>query len=210
MNTYLSEEEQVEALKKWWKENGKSVIGGVVLGLLIVGGWRGWQYYDRGQGEAAAARFEQVLVAAEAGQADSAFSLAARLDAEFPGSPYTFLAALHVAKLKLAGGDKAGARGRLEWVRLNAQDPAIRQVATLRLARVLVDTGELDDAQRILDGAAKDAFAPELAELRGDLARARGQVPAARAAYEEALLGNPGSPLIRMKLDDLPAAGGNS
>jgi predicted negative regulator of RcsB-dependent stress response len=95
-------------------------------------------------------------------------------------------------------------------VRLNAQDPAISQLATLRLARVLVDTGELDDAQRILDGAAKDAFAPELAELRGDLARARGQVPAARAAYEEALLGNPGSPLIRMKLDDLPAAGGNS
>lgn len=210
MNTYLSEEEQVEALKKWWKENGKSVIGGVVLGLLIVGGWRGWQHYERTQSEAASARYEQVLAAAESGQADATYSLAARLDAEFPGSPYTYLAALHVAKLKLAGGDKAGARGRLEWVRMNAEDSAIRQLATLRLARVLVDAGDLDDAQRILDGAPKDALAPELAELRGDVARARGQVAAARAAYEEALRGKGNSPLLRMKLDDLPAASGNS
>jgi predicted negative regulator of RcsB-dependent stress response len=210
MNTYLSEEEQVEALKKWWKENGKSVIGGVVLGLLIVGGWRGWQHYERGQGEAAAERYQQVLAAAEAGSRDSAYSLAARLDAEFAGSPYSYLAALQVAKLKLASDDRAGARARLEWVRLNAEDPAIRQLATLRLARVLVDAGELDDAQRTLDGAAKDAFAPELAEVRGDLARAQGQVAAARAAYEEALRGNGNSRLLRMKLDDLPAANGNS
>lgn len=210
MNTYLNEEEQVEALKKWWQENGKSVVGGVLLGLLIVGGWRGWQHYERGQGEAAAARYEQILATAEAGQAESAYSLAARLDAEFSGSPYTFLAALHVAKLKLAAGDKAGARGRLEWVRLHAEDPAIRQLATLRLARVLVDAGDLDDAQLILDGAPKDALAPELAEVRGDLARARGQVAAARAAYEEALRGKANSALLRMKLDDLPAASGNS
>jgi predicted negative regulator of RcsB-dependent stress response len=210
MSTYLSDEEQVEALKKWWKENGKSVIGGVVLGLLIVGGWRGWQHYDRGQGEAAAARYQQVLVAAQAGQAETAYSLAARLEAESAGSPYTYLAALQVARLKAASGDKAGARGRLEWVRLNAEDPAIRQLANLRLARVLVDAGELDDAQRILDGAAKDAFAPELAELRGDVARARGEMAGARSAYEEALRGNPDNPLLRMKLEDVPSANGNS
>jgi predicted negative regulator of RcsB-dependent stress response len=96
-------------------------------------------------------------------------------------------------------------------VRTQAPDPALRQIATLRLARVLLDGGELDAAQALFASAPLDAFAPELAELRGDLARARGDVAAARAAYEEALAGKPiGAALLRMKLDDLPPAGGNS
>jgi predicted negative regulator of RcsB-dependent stress response len=94
-------------------------------------------------------------------------------------------------------------------VRANAPDPALRQVATLRLLRVLIDDGDLDAAQRLLDAAPRDAFAPELAELRGDLARARGDLAAARAAYEEALAGKSDSGvLLRMKLDDL--SGGKS
>jgi len=211
MAEHLSDEEQVEALKRWWSENGKSVVGGVLLGLALVGGWRGWQYYEQNRAEIAGARYDELLVAAESRQLDRAVQLAEGLRAEFDDTAYASLAALHAAKLKLEAGDRGAAQVQLAWVRANAPDPGLRQVATLRLGRILVDEGELDAAQRLVDAAPRDAFAPEFAELRGDLARARGDLQAARAAYEEALAGKPASGvLLRMKLEDLPAGGGKS
>jgi predicted negative regulator of RcsB-dependent stress response len=211
MAEHLNEEEQVEAIKKWWSENGKSVVGGVVLGLALVGGWRGWQHYEQNRAETAGARYDEMLVAAEVQRLDHAVQLAEGLRVEFDDTAYASLAALHAAKLKLEAGDPGAAQVQLAWVRTNAPDPGLRQIASLRLARILIDEGELDAAQRILDAAPRDAFTPELAELRGDVARARGDVKAARAAYEEALAGKPGSgAILRLKLDDLPAAGGKS
>ena len=46
MAELLTEEEQVEQLKKWWKENGLSIVGGVVVGLALVFGWRSWQHHQ--------------------------------------------------------------------------------------------------------------------------------------------------------------------
>jgi predicted negative regulator of RcsB-dependent stress response len=202
MAEHLNDEEQLEALKKWWSENGKSMVGGVVLGLALVGGWRGWQYYVQNQAETAGARYDEMLVAVESRQSERAVQLAEGLRAEFDDTAYASLAALQAAKLKFEAGDRGAAQVQLAWVRANAPDPALRQVATLRLVRVLIDDGDLDAAQRLLDAAPRDAFAPELAELRGDLA-------AARAAYEEALAGKSDSGvLLRMKLDDL--SGGKS
>lgn len=208
MAEHLDDEEQLEALKKWWRENGRSVVGGVVIGLALVGGWRGWQYYEQNRAETAGARYDELLVAAESRQPDRAVELAEGLRAEFGDTAYASLAALQAAKLKFEGGDGGAAQVHLAWARANAPDPALRQIASLRLARILIGEGELDAAQRIIDGAPRDAFAPEFAELRGDLARARGDLPAARAAYEEALAGKPGSGvLLRMKLEDLPVGG---
>lgn len=209
MAEHLDDEEQLEALKKWWSENGKSMVGGVVLGLALVGGWRGWQYYVQNQAETAGARYDEMLVAVESRQSERAVQLAEGLRAEFDDTAYASLAALQAAKLKFEAGDRGAAQVQLAWVRANAPDPALRQVATLRLVRVLIDDGDLDAAQRLLDAAPRDAFAPELAELRGDLARARGDLAAARAAYEEALARKSDSGvLLRMKLDDL--SGGKS
>jgi predicted negative regulator of RcsB-dependent stress response len=211
MAEHLNEEEQVEALKRWWSENGRSVVGGVVLGLALVGGWRGWQYYQQDRAETAGVRYGELLVAAEAGQADRAVQLAEGLRIEFDDTAYASLAALQAAKLKFEAGDRGAAQQQLAWVRANAPDPGLRQIAALRLTRILIDEAELDAAQRILDAVPRDAFAPEVAELRGDLARARWDLDAARAAYEEALAGKPASGvLLRMKLEDLPAPGGKS
>jgi len=211
MAEHLNDEEQLEALKKWWSENGKSVVGGVVLGLLLVGGWRGWQHYEQNRSETAGTRYDELLVAVETRQSDRAIQLADGLRAEHADTAYASLAALHAAKLKLEAGDRGAAQVHLAWVRANAPDAGLQQIAALRLTQILIEDGELDAAQRIVDAAPRDAFAPEFAELRGDLARARGDVQAARAAYEEALAGKPeGSAVLRMKLEDLPAAAGRS
>ena len=211
MAEHLDDEEQLEALKKWWSENGKSVIGGVVLGLALVGGWRGWQYYEQNRAETAGARYDELLVATESKQPERAIQTSEQLRAQYDDTAYASLGALHVAKLKLEAGDRAAAQAQLEWVRTQAPDQALRQIAALRLARLLIDGGDLDAAQRIVDAAPRDTFAPELAEVRGDLARSRGDLASARAAYEEALAGKPaGAAVLRMKLDDLPPAGGKS
>ena len=42
MNEYETEEQQLEALKKWWKENATSLILGLAIG---VSGLFGWRYY---------------------------------------------------------------------------------------------------------------------------------------------------------------------
>jgi predicted negative regulator of RcsB-dependent stress response len=208
MAEHLNDEEQLEALKRWWSENGRSVVGGVVLGLALVGGWRGWQYYQHDRAASAGARYDEMRAAAESRQPERAFQLAEGLRAGYADTAYASLAALQAAKLRLEAGDSGGAQVQLAWVRANAPDPALQQIASLRLARILIDDGELDAAQRIVEAAPRDAFAPEVAELRGDLARARGDVAAARAAYEEALAGKPDSGvLLRMKLDDLSVGG---
>ena len=43
MDIYASEEEQVQAIKKWGKENGPGIIAGLILGLGALFGWRYWQ-----------------------------------------------------------------------------------------------------------------------------------------------------------------------
>ena len=98
MSTYQTEEEQVEQLKKWWKENGKSVIGGVVLGFAIIGGWQWWQVYHKGQGEAASLVFDTMRQAARLNQVDKALEDGRRLLGDYPGSAYAGFAALEMGR----------------------------------------------------------------------------------------------------------------
>ena len=204
MSTYQTEEEQVEAIKKWWKENGKSVIGGVVLGFAIIGGWQGWQGYQRNQGEAASAYFDSMRQAVRTGQDDKAIDDGKRLIGEFGGSAYASFAALELARLAYQRGEKGVARDHLQWVSDAAADPAIRETGRLRLGQLLLDMNELDALQALVAEPAPAAFGGEFAALRGDLERARGNEEAAREAYQEALIkGVEDEGLLRMKLVDV-------
>ena len=204
MSTYQTEEEQVEAIKKWWKENGKSVIGGVVLGFAIIGGWQGWQGYQRNQGEAASAYFDSMRQAVRSGRDDKAIEDGKRLIGDFGGSSYASFAALELARLAYQRSEKAVARDHLQWVSDSAPDPSIRELARLRLGRLLLDMQELDALQSLLGQQASAAFAGEFAALLGDYERARGNDDAAREAYQEALVkGVEDEELLRMKITDL-------
>ena len=204
MSTYQTEEEQVEAIKKWWKENGKSVIGGVVLGFAVIGGWQGWQGWQRSQAEAASTLFDRMRLAVQQDQPNKAIEDGKQLIGEFGGSAYASFAALELAKLSYQQGEKAAARNHLQWVADSAPDPTIRELARLRLGRLLLDLADLDALQALLATPASDAFAGEFAELRGDLALARGDQTAAREAYQEALAkGVEDASLLRMKLVDV-------
>lgn len=205
MDVHLSEEEQVEALKKWWKENGKSVVAGIVLGLGGVFGWQYWSQHQQQLAEQASLAFEQLNQSVQAGS-PTAIAQADSLISTYPDSPYALFAALDLAKVKFQQGDRVGARAQLQWVLDNSDDRSLQQVARLRLARLMLDAGETEQASAIIGQAPEDNFRGDFAELRGDIALSQGDPAAARQAYAEALeykVSNPA--LVQMKHDDLAA-----
>lgn len=200
----LSEEEQVEALKTWWKENGRSMIIGVVLGLGAVFGWQAWTQHQKSTADQASVRFEQMGQTAAAGMNEPAAKQAQSLIADFQGTAYATFAALELAKIKMGQGDTAGAEAQLRWALENSADMSFRQVARLRLARLLFGIGRLDEAKALLGQADKDSYQGEIAELQGDIARQAGDIDSARTSYQEALeKGASNTSLVQMKLDDL-------
>lgn len=201
MSEIHTEEQQVEDIKRWWAENGKSVIAGAVLGLALVGGWRGWQQYGQQQAEQASEQYQQFSEVAATGDLEGAGSRSSELRAAHDGTVYASFAALELAKLKYEQGDVDGAKLQLNQVIAKAKEASLKQLARLRLARVLLDGGDDQGAEQLIGSAAMDAFAGEFASLRGDIARQRGNLEDARAAYAEALLlGVADRQLLEMKL----------
>lgn len=209
MSQYETDDEKVEAIKKWWKENGASVAIGIVIGLALVFGWRGWVAYRDSVASQASAVFDRLLVSANAGQADAVTKQAEQLRADFSSTPYAALGSLVAAKVLYEKGDTPAATAALERAMAAAPDPALARLAALRLARIQVSDGQLDAAAATL--AAHDNgidFAGDFAAVRGDIAAARGDTKTARAEYEKAIAAGTSLPqAIRLKLDNLPAAG---
>jgi len=203
MITYDTEEEQVEAIKRWWKENGKSVIGGIVLGLAVVGGLKGWQQYTKGRAETAGGYYASFTVSAQGGDIKPALEQGQRLVSEFGKSVYAVFSALEMAKLQYGEGNSDGAIEQLQWVMDNAAQKPLQALAQLRMTRVLVDQGELQKASELISSS-EGFFASEYAVITGDIAVANNDNVAARAAYTSALTQNVANAvLVRIKLADL-------
>lgn len=210
MSAYLSEDEQVESIKKWWKENGISVISGIALGFALIFGWQGWGKYQTVQGENASILFSTLENQVAAGDSGAAVDTGKRLIGEYGDSVYASFAAMQLARLSYQQGEKDAARSHLSWAMTNAPDPAIAAIARLRLGRLLLDMDELDKAAEVAVGETA-SMAGDFAELRGDIARKQGRSDDARAAYAEAQrLGVDDSELLQMKIVDLGGVGESS
>lgn len=206
MSEYLTEEEQVERLKQWWKENGRSIIAGVVIGLGIFGSWQGWKAYEIRQAEQGAAAYDTFVAQARGGDLEHALKAEALLRDNYSGTAYADFAGFETARQLVAGGRLEEAGERLARIHEKGSGAAIRELARVRLARVLMAQGALDQAENILKGDASPAYAAELSTLRGDLARLRGDAADARAAYEQALAQGGDREWIDLMLQNLAGA----
>lgn len=206
VNEFSSEQEQVEAITRWLKTHGPSIIIGIVVGLAAIGGWRYWQSYQQDQAEAASAVYAALSDALDADDAAAAGGHAATLKQDYAQSGYATLAALRLASRAAEDGDNEAAIDELRWVLDNAADDAFKPIARLRLARLLFAEQRYDDARAQLNQVG-DGHSAEREELSGDLYAAAGQPELARTAYQAAqTAAGGGGPLLRLKIDTLPGA----
>ncbi|HHW78383.1 MAG TPA: tetratricopeptide repeat protein [Xanthomonadaceae bacterium] len=198
-----TDDERVEDLKKWWKENGASIMAGIALGLIAIFGWQYWLSYRDAKAEQASQAYDAFGAAVEKADADQVRQRGQALLTDFPKSPYATLAALRLAKLAADGGDIAAARQRLEWVIDHARLDELKDIARLRLARVLFAAGQPAEAEQRLAQVTTASLTAEREELRGDLALAGNDAAKARTAYAAALAAGGGTSLLQLKLDNL-------
>jgi predicted negative regulator of RcsB-dependent stress response len=211
MDTLTTEEQQIAAIKQWWKENGSSIVTGVVLGLAVLFGGKAWFAYQGRTTQNASNVYAAMMRALQAGDALNTGEKAGMLLADYGSTPYAALGALALARIRLEEGETGPARGQLQWVLDNSDSEMFRDIARLRLARVLIADGELDAADAVIARAESGgAFDALFTEVRGDSQRARGDLAAASAAYQQALAAMPpGSQereLLQLKYADALAA----
>ena len=203
--SYLTDEEKAEAIKKWWVDNGTAVIGGLVLGVAGLFGWNWWTDRQDTRAESASELYSMALAQVSAGQDTRASVLASDLTETGRGTPYAAMGWALVADIAVRQRETERAIHALEQARASTPDRGYRQVLTLRLARHLVADDRLDEAETLLADVTGDAFTALRAELRGDIARARGDMQRAREFYLEARAAGNDTEFLRLKIDELSA-----
>lgn len=206
MSEYLTEEERLDALKQWWKENARSVALGIGFGAAMVIGWNVWQQKQLDTARQASAVFQQLLKAEQEDKADAALKLAERLKDGFGSTTYGVYGKLFTAKLKAQAGDVATAKTLLQDVMNTTQDENFKHLARLRLGQVMLALQQQEEALKLIeaaDTAASGAYQGLYAELKGDLLVALKRTDQARTAYERARELGQSSAVLELKLQDL-------
>ncbi|KZX82113.1 hypothetical protein A3715_06240 [Oleiphilus sp. HI0009] len=210
MDEFKTEEEQIAAIKNWWKNNGSSVLLAVVAALAIVFGYRAWQNNVENDKATASALYQQLVSIStqQAGLGDdqSASFIANELKEKFIDSEYARFAALFLAKQAVTAKDYDTALAELDFVLESNEDPRTIHIVNARKARILSAKGEYEAAHALLD-ASDEAFAPAYLEIKGDIYILQGDRESAKesylAAFDMVKDAPQRAPLLGVKLSDL-------
>jgi predicted negative regulator of RcsB-dependent stress response len=203
---HLTEEQQVEAIKTWWKENGIAVVAGLIIGFGALFGWRYYNDYRDAQSSEASVLYEGMQQKLKLGQADEASLQAGKIIDDYPRTPYAAMAALAAAKQAADANNMEEARKQLQWVLDNSRQPQFLHSARLQLAAIMLNATEYDAALSLLAAVKPGGYAAAYAEMKGDILLAMGKGKVAHEAYDKALqaegLGAQQRQIVQMKFDD--------
>lgn len=213
MADYETEEQQVEALKKWWADNGRAVLFGIGLGLALIFGWRAWQGHNLSVAQEASTAYTSVMQALEDDDNGEAFlSRVEAMKKNHEGSSYAAMASLAEARFHAENNNLPEAESALRWTVDQGAFAEIKSIARLRLARVLNAQGKHDDALEVLEKVTSQSYAGLVNEIQGDIHLDSGDAAQALAAYKRAQESGAVAPNnnLKMKLDDLALPVGES
>ena len=195
-------------MKKWWAENGWSIVGGVVIGLAAIFGWRSWETYQQTQAEAASNLYSNLIVEMRQNKKDQARELAQKLLDEYTSTSYAVFASLMLARLDTEAGNLASAIQHLQWAMDNTKQDEFKHLARLRMARVLLDDNKPGQALALISNIKNQGeFAASYEELKGDIYVRQGEIEKAKIAYQTALAGMDDglgdNSFLQLKIDDI-------
>ena len=205
-----TEDEELAVIRDWWQRNGKPLLTGSALALVVVFGWQAWQKHQVSEAQGASVLYQQLLESSLVadGQADvgKVAELAGKLKTDYAGSHYAQYASLLLAKVAVEAGKLDDARAELQAVLDKPADATLGELARQRLARVLAAQDKTEDALKLLAGDADQAFVAAREELKGDLLVKLERSDEALQAYEKAkaaLTAEAAVGGLQIKIDDL-------
>jgi len=204
---FETEEQRVEALLKWWKENRKSVITGLIAGIAIVVGWNSWKAYQHEQLEQASEIYQEMLsIALDDSKTEHVEVLSKQLIKDYDSTAYAAFAALYLAKAQVERGDYSAARESLQTALNKAPFEGFGNLVRLRLLRILLTEKKPDEGLNMLatiDSATAGQFEAQFEQIKGDALLQLDRPSEARIAYQRAQELGLQSGFLRMKLNDL-------
>ena len=201
-----TEEEQIEAFKKWWADNGRAIVIGIIVGVGAISGWRFWESHQYRESQSASLIYRSVIDEFNTGNFEQVDDALQSLKESYTSTPYAALASLIEAKIAVHQERLDEAAAALRWTMRHSLEEDVRIIAELRLARVLSAQGQYNDALDLLDSDFPMPYTAVAEELKGDVLVARNDSGPAREAYRRALAKvqvGEGARLLQMKLDDL-------
>ena len=183
----LEEQEQLEELKAWWKQNSTWIVTVLAILAAAIASYRGWQYYEGKQGQEAAQLYFVLQNEASAGDVEKVRALTGQIMDKYPRTPFASSAAMEAAKLNYGKGDAKSAKAQLQWVIDHAKDNPTKDLARLKLAGVFLDEKDYAESLKLLDTKHDEAFATLYDDMKGDVYFAQGKLADARDAYKSAI-----------------------
>ncbi len=188
MSDLYDTHEQGEIVKSWLRENGSAIVMGLVLAFGLMFAVKQWQAWETSKHQQASAEYQVLVSLIESDNMDAAVSNYEVLKTQYAKSSYTSMAAMMMAKARVAAGQMDLAANDLQFAMANAQPAPIQVIARERLARIRLSQGDTQAAMDLLDAAPSEAgFESQFAEIRGDIHLARGEKALAVQRYQESL-----------------------
>ncbi len=182
----LQEQEQLDQIKHFWKQYGNLVTWVLIAVLGAYAAWNGWQWWQRNQAVKAGALYEEVEKAVQSGEVDRAATLFATLRERYGRTAYAEQGGLLVARAQYEKGQADNANATLGWVSEHASQDEYKTIAKLRMAAILLDRKQHDQALKALERAGAKEFEALVADRRGDILLAQGKKDEAKSAYQKA------------------------
>lgn len=200
----IEEEQEINQLKDWWKENGKTIIVAFILGVGGMFGWRYWQAHQAEQIAQASAQYDALIYSAQQDEQAKKANIEQFVQANSK-TAYAVFALLDEAKKATEKQDFAAAEANLNQALTQSQDEVLTSIVALRLSSVQFQLGQLDNALSTLNQVKGESFNARKAILTGDIQVSKGDKVAAKNSFDQAQ--QSGSQLeqqmAKMKLNNL-------